>query len=88
MGDTRFTYRVLLGRDIRERDHLEDTGISGRIILRWISGKWDLWGMDWIDLVQDWGQVVGIREGGYELSGSIKCGEFLTSVGTVCLSGS
>ena len=23
------------------RDHLEDPGIDGRIILRWISRKWD-----------------------------------------------
>jgi hypothetical protein len=25
-----------------ERDHLEDPGIDGRIILRWIVRKWDL----------------------------------------------
>jgi hypothetical protein len=36
-------------------------------------------GMDWIDQVQDRGKFVGAREGGNELSGSIKCGEFLTS---------
>jgi hypothetical protein len=35
-------YRVLWG-NLRERDHLEDQGIDGRIILKWIFKKWD-WG--------------------------------------------
>jgi hypothetical protein len=35
-----------------ERNHLEDPGIDGRIILRWIFRKW-LRGMDWIHLTQD-----------------------------------
>jgi hypothetical protein len=35
-----------------ERGHLEDPGVDGRIILRWIFWKWE-GGMDWIDLVQD-----------------------------------
>ena len=30
--------------NLRERDHLEDTGIDGRIILRWIFRQWDVWG--------------------------------------------
>jgi hypothetical protein len=36
----------------RERDHLEDPGIDGRITLRWIFRKWD-GGKNWIDLAQD-----------------------------------
>jgi hypothetical protein len=32
---------------------LEDPGLDGRIILRWIFRKWDMWGMDWIDMAQD-----------------------------------
>jgi len=27
--------------NLRERDHFEDPGVDGRIILRWIFGKWD-----------------------------------------------
>jgi hypothetical protein len=28
--------------NLKERDHLEEPGIDGRIILRWIFSKWDL----------------------------------------------
>jgi hypothetical protein len=28
--------------DPREGDHLGDPGVDGRIILRWIFGKWDV----------------------------------------------
>jgi hypothetical protein len=30
---------------------LEDPGVDGRIILKWIFKKWD-GGMDWIDMAQ------------------------------------
>jgi len=33
----------------KDRGHLEDPGVDGRIVLRWIFRKWD-WSMDWIDL--------------------------------------
>jgi len=39
--------------NLREKDHLGDRGLDGRIILRWIIRKWDGRGMDWIDLVQE-----------------------------------
>jgi len=36
---------------LRERDHLEDPGVDGRMILRWIVRKWDVG--EWNDVVQD-----------------------------------
>ena len=38
---------------MRVRDHLVDPGVNRRIILRWIFRKWDVRGMDWIELAQD-----------------------------------
>jgi hypothetical protein len=37
--------------NLRERDHLGDPGVDGRIILRWIFRKWDVevWtGLIWL----------------------------------------
>jgi len=28
-------------RDLRERDHWGDPDVDGRIILRWVFGKWE-----------------------------------------------
>ena len=28
--------------NLRKRDHLEDQGVGGKIILRWIFRKWDV----------------------------------------------
>ena len=38
--------------NVRERDHLEDAGIDGRIILKWIFMKWHRV-IDWIDVAHD-----------------------------------
>jgi len=46
-------YTKFWWRNLRERDHLVDPGVDGRIILRWIFRKWDVGGMDWIDLAED-----------------------------------
>jgi hypothetical protein len=52
---TRFKWR-----NLREGDHLEDTGLDGRIILKWIFERLD-GGIDWIDMAQErdrWQAVV------------------------------
>jgi len=69
MGERRGVFRVLVG-NLRERDHFEDPGVDGRIILRWIFRKWDRAG-------SGQRQVVGTCECDNEPSGCIKCGEFL-----------
>jgi len=42
-------------KNLRERDHLENTGVDGRIILRWIFRKRYGGTLDWIDLAEDSG---------------------------------
>jgi len=37
------------GGHLRERDHMEDPGVDGRKILRWIFRKWD--GGTWTGLI-------------------------------------
>ena len=60
----------------RERGHLEDPGIDGRIILKWAFKKWD--GGAWTRLI--WlgkGQVAGYCECGNKPLDSIKFREFI-----------
>ena len=38
-GERRSVYRVFWKGNLRERDHLEDRGVDGRIIVRWIFRK-------------------------------------------------
>ena len=41
MGDSRVVYRILMGKPKGKRP-LEDPGVEGWIILRWIFRKWDV----------------------------------------------
>ena len=50
--------------NLRERDHLEDAGIYGKIILRWLFRILGFRGMDWIELAQDrdrWRALMNFR---------------------------
>ena len=50
MGERR-DYTGFLWGNLKERDHLADPGVDGRIILSWIFRKWDvgLWtGSSWL----------------------------------------
>jgi len=62
--------------NLRERDYLENSGVDGRIILRWIFRKWDV--RAWTGSI--WFRI-WIGDGACECvnkpSGSIKHSEFL-----------
>jgi hypothetical protein len=52
MGERRVAYRASW-ENLREEDRLEDPGVDGKIILKWIFERLGGGGVDWIDLAQD-----------------------------------
>jgi hypothetical protein len=58
--------RCILGfwwGNLRKRDNLEDPGLEGRIILRWVFRKWPMGAIELIDLSQDrdrWRALVNV----------------------------
>jgi hypothetical protein len=61
---------------VKERDHMQDLGISGRVALIWVVRKGDvrLWTGFFLLMIV---KVVGCCECGNEHSGSIRCGELI-----------
>jgi hypothetical protein len=51
-GERRGVYQVLVGTP-RERHHLGDPGVDGRIILKWFFKNWDVEVLDCIELAQN-----------------------------------
>jgi hypothetical protein len=62
--------------NLRERDHLEDTGVDGRVILRWLFREWD-GGIDCIDLVHDRDRWRALLKAAMNLRVPKKFGEFV-----------
>jgi hypothetical protein len=63
---------------LRERDNMEDIGLDGRIILRYIFTECGCGSIDWIDLAQDrdsWRTLVNTIMNNRVL---LKAGNFLT----------
>jgi hypothetical protein len=44
-------YKGVWWGNLRERDHLGDPGVDGRMILRWIFRKWDVRVCNWIFII-------------------------------------
>jgi hypothetical protein len=55
------SYTVFWWENLRERDHLLDPGVDGRIILSWVIMKWHVavWtGLSWLGIKVRWRALV------------------------------
>jgi hypothetical protein len=63
--------------NLGERDYLEELGVDGKILLKWVFGKWV--GLDWTDVAQDRGKWRAVVNTVMNLQVSQHVGNFLTS---------
>jgi hypothetical protein len=70
-------HTIFWSENLKGRDHSEDLGVDGRIILEWILWKIGWGSVDWIHVAQVRNQWQGSCEHGNELSDSIKGRELL-----------
>ena len=62
MGESRGLYGVLVGKS-KGKNHLEDPGVDGKIILRWIFRMWGVWiwnGWSWLKDRERWRTLVNV----------------------------
>jgi hypothetical protein len=75
LGENRNAYRVLVG-NLKERDHLKDLGIDGRVTLQQYCRN-SIRGHRLDYLAQKKGRAAGSYKHSNKPSGSVKCGELL-----------
>ena len=65
--------------NLKERAHLEDLGVDGRIIVKWIFKEWHGGGVDWIDMTLDRDRWRALVNAVMNLRVPKHLGNFLTS---------
>ena len=78
-GKYRCIRTVFWWRNLRERDYLEELGVDGKIILRWIFRKWDVATRTGIDLALDSNRWGALANGVMSLRIPQNAGNFLSS---------
>jgi hypothetical protein len=68
-----------LSENLKGRDHSEDLGVDGKIILEWILRELGWKGVDWIYLAQDRDRWRALLNTIINIHFPLKVGDFLTS---------
>jgi hypothetical protein len=71
--------------NLKRRDHLEELGLDGRIILKWMFREICCEGVDWMRMVQDRQKWRAVVNAVMEIRFTQKVGNFLSSCVTYLL---